>query len=95
MEVVSPEVAHQMQQEGKFLVEQQVLGHVYGITAAAVRKLQASGKLPVLDLDQVADVARLRAAGFQVNAVLALTSYTLMLEAPYRLCACYSCAVCC
>lgn len=68
MEVVSPEVAHRMQVDGRFLVDQQVLGHIYGISAASVRKLQASGKLPLLDLDHVADVAKLRASGFQVSA---------------------------
>jgi hypothetical protein len=66
MEVISAELAQQMVQEGKFLVHQTVMGHTYGISAAAVRKLQASGKLPVLDLDRVADVARLKESGFQV-----------------------------
>lgn len=67
MEVISAELAQQMVQEGKFLVHQAVMGHTYGISAAAVRKLQASGKLPVLDLDRVADVARLKESGFQVS----------------------------
>lgn len=67
MDVVSPEVAHQMQADGKFLIHQEVLGHVYGIVAASVRKLQASGKLPLVDIDRVADVAKLRASGFQVS----------------------------
>jgi guanylate kinase len=69
MEVISPELAQQMVQDGKFLVHQTVMGHTYGITAAAVRKLQASGKLPVLDLDRVADVTRLKESGFQVRYV--------------------------
>jgi hypothetical protein len=46
MEVVSVEVAQEMQAKGHFLLEQTVLGHVYGVTSAAVRKLQALGKLP-------------------------------------------------
>lgn len=67
MEVVLPEVAQQMVADGKFLIHQQVQGHVYGISAASARKLQASGKLPLLDLDRVADVDKLRDSGFQVN----------------------------
>lgn len=68
MEVVSVEIAQQMRAEGQFLVHQEVLGHIYGITSSAVRKLQAMGKLPVLDLDRVQDVEQLRASGFQVCA---------------------------
>jgi hypothetical protein len=69
MEVIYPKLAQQMVQDGKFLVHQTVMGHTYGIAAAAVRKLQASGKLPVLDLDRVADVTRLKESGFQVRCV--------------------------
>jgi hypothetical protein len=69
MEVISAELAQQMVQESKFLVHQTVMGHTYGITAAAVRKLQASGKLPVLDLDRVADVTKLKESGFQVSGM--------------------------
>lgn len=72
MHFVDAETAAEMQQQGKFIVHQQVLSHVYGITAASVRKLQAAGKLPLLDLDRVEDVARLRASGFQVGMVLLL-----------------------
>lgn len=68
MEVVPLEAAQQMRAGGQFLVHQEVLGHIYGITAAAVRKLQAMGKLPLLDLDRVQDVEQLKAAGFQVCA---------------------------
>jgi hypothetical protein len=68
MEVVPLEAAQQMRAGGQFLVHQEVLGHIYGITAAAVRKLQAMGKLPLLDLDRVQDVEQLKAAGFQVRA---------------------------
>jgi hypothetical protein len=68
MEVVSVEVAQEMQAKGHFLLEQTVLGHVYGVTSAAVRKLQALGKLPLLDLDRVADVAKLKSSGFQVGS---------------------------
>jgi guanylate kinase len=68
MEVVSLEAAQQMRAAGQFLVHQEVLGHVYGISSAAVRKLQALGKLPLLDLDRVQDVEQLRAAGFQVRS---------------------------
>lgn len=66
MEVVTLEAAQQMLQSGQFLVHQEVLGHIYGITSAAVRKLQAMGKLPLLDLDRVQDVEQLRTSGFQV-----------------------------
>ena len=54
---------------GQFLVHQEVLGHIYGIPSAAVRKLQALGKLPLLDLDRVQDVEQLRASGFQVHCM--------------------------
>lgn len=69
MEVVSLEAAQQMRAAGQFLVHQEVLGHIYGIPSAAVRKLQALGKLPLLDLDRVQDVEQLRAAGFQVRSI--------------------------
>lgn len=61
-------LAQQMRAEGQFLVHQEVLGHIYGITSSAVRKLQAMGRLPLLDLDRVQDVEQLRASGFQVCA---------------------------
>lgn len=61
-----------MAADGRFLVHQEVLGHVYGITAAAVRRLQAQGKLPLLDLDRVQDVQRLKAAGLQVCVVVSV-----------------------
>jgi hypothetical protein len=67
MQVVTLEAAQQMRDSGQFLVHQEVLGHHYGITSAAVRKLQAMGKLPLLDLDRVQDVEQLRASGFQVR----------------------------
>eukprot|EP00879_Flechtneria_rotunda_P032088 GHRR01035240.1.p1 GENE.GHRR01035240.1~~GHRR01035240.1.p1 ORF type:complete len:660 (+),score=243.45 GHRR01035240.1:528-2507(+) len=69
MEVISSELAQQLQHGGSFLVQHEVLGHTYGITTAAVRKLQASGKLPLLDLDRVADVQKLKAAGFKATYV--------------------------
>eukprot|EP00775_Hariotina_reticulata_P013032 gene13032-13161_t len=69
MEVVSVEVAQEMQAQGQFLLEQTVLGHVYGVTSAAVRKLQGLGKLPLLDLDRVADVVKLKSSGFQATYV--------------------------
>lgn len=56
-----------MRDSGQFLVHQEVLGHHYGIASAAVRKLQAMGKLPLLDLDRVQDVEQLRASGFLVR----------------------------
>lgn len=67
MEVVTLEAAQQMCDSGQFLVHQEVLGHHYGITGAAVRKQQALGKLPLLDLDRVQDVEQLRASGFLVR----------------------------
>jgi hypothetical protein len=69
MDVVSLEAAQQMRDTGQFLVQQEVLGHIYGITGAAVRKLQAIGKLPLLDLDRVQDVEQLQTNGFQVTAL--------------------------
>jgi guanylate kinase len=68
MEVVSLAHAQQMVAEGRFLVHQEVLGHVYGVTRASVRRAQARGKLPLLDMDRVADVAQLKAGGLQVCA---------------------------
>lgn len=80
MDVVPLDVAQQMRADGQFLIHQEVLGHVYGITATAVRKLQALGKLPLLDLDRVADVQRLREAGFQViSAVKGCFEKTILL----------------
>ncbi|KAF8071222.1 GLTP1 [Scenedesmus sp. PABB004] len=64
MVVVSPETAVALLAEGKLLAAERVGGHVYGVPAAAVRKLQASGRLPVLDLDRTAEASRLRGAGF-------------------------------
>lgn len=60
-------MAQEMRASGQLLVHQEVLGHIYGITSASVRKLQATGKLPLLDMDRVADVEQLRASGFQVG----------------------------
>lgn len=74
MEVVPLEVAQQMLAAGQFLVHEEVLGHHYGITSAAVRKLQALGKLPLLDLDRVQDVEKLRSSGIQVGTVHSYTT---------------------
>jgi hypothetical protein len=68
MEVVDAATLSAMQAAGKLLVCQRVLDHSYGISAAAVRKLQAAGKLPLLDLDLVEDAVALRGAGFKVGA---------------------------
>lgn len=81
MEVVSLETAQQMRAAGQFLVHQEVLGHIYGIPSAAVRKLQALGKLPLLDLDRVQDVEQLRAAGFQVRWAGCVTTGSSPLKA--------------
>jgi guanylate kinase len=66
MERVSASEADALLMQGKILVPQKVLGHMYGISATAVRQLQVAGKLPVLDLDRVEDVEQLRTQGFQV-----------------------------
>lgn len=44
-----------------------MLGHHYGITTAAVRKVQMSGALCLLDLDFVADAKQLRESGFDAT----------------------------
>lgn len=67
MNVVSLQEAQQMVADGRFLYHQEVLGHLYGVTASSVRKVQALGKLPLLDLDRVQDVEALKAAGLQVG----------------------------
>ena len=60
MTVVSREEADQLIASGGFLVYEETLGHVYGVTRAAVKKVLTSGKVCVLDLDRVADARRLR-----------------------------------
>lgn len=54
---------------GAFVVHEEAVGHHYGITAAAVKKVQASGCVPILELDRVADAKRLRAAGFEAHYI--------------------------
>ncbi|GMH36176.1 hypothetical protein BSKO_04044 [Bryopsis sp. KO-2023] len=54
-------------QEGKFLVHNKVLGNIYGIRKASVRKIQALGKVCVIDLDRVEDVEKLKKEGFNAN----------------------------
>lgn len=45
MVVVSQEAAAKMVQENAFLVHQTVLGNTYGIERAAVKRVQAAGKV--------------------------------------------------
>lgn len=68
MEVISPEAMAALLHEGALLVHREVLGHSYGISSLSVRKLQAAGKLVLLDVDQVEDAVKLKEAGFQVGA---------------------------
>ena len=70
MEVVPREKADAMlATPGVFLVHETTLDHVYGITAAAVKKVQSSGRVCVLELDHVADARRLRDEGFEATYI--------------------------
>ena len=70
LEVVPREQAEAMlAAPGTFLVHERALDHVYGITAAAVKKVQASGRVCVLELDHVADARRLRDEGFEATYI--------------------------
>lgn len=63
MVVISKQQADAWVADGSFLVRQTVLGHTYGIPAAAVRKIQTAGRVCILDIDNVSDAQSLRAAG--------------------------------
>ncbi|GAX74660.1 hypothetical protein CEUSTIGMA_g2108.t1 [Chlamydomonas eustigma] len=65
MEVVSKEEANALLASGAFLVHEAALDHVYGITVGAVKKVQATGRICVLELDHVTDAKRLRDQGFE------------------------------
>lgn len=67
MDVISQSEAQALLADDGLLVSQQVLGHVYGISAMAVKKLQTSGKLAVIDVDRVDNAAKLKQSGFQVR----------------------------
>jgi len=54
---------------GAFLVHEAVLDHIYGITYEAVKRVQSSGKVCVIELDHVADAQRLRDEGFDANYI--------------------------
>ena len=73
MEVVTREQAEAMLTaspgSGAFLVHEIALDHIYGVTYAAVEKVQSSGKVCVIELDHVADARRLRDEGFDANYV--------------------------
>jgi guanylate kinase len=58
----------ELQTKQQLLAVQQVLGHTYGISMAAVRQIQAAGKVAILDLDKVSDAVQLKAAGFKVGS---------------------------
>lgn len=67
MVVVSQDEAARMAAVGELLAHERVLGHTYGIAAASVRALVASGKLAVVDLDSVAHAQALKASGFKAR----------------------------
>lgn len=64
MTIISHEQASRDIASGAFLYHHTVLGEVYGVTRAALKQVQAMGGIPVLEVDYVADVAALRATGF-------------------------------
>ena len=65
--MLSPEQIEELQAKQQLLAVRQVLGHTYGISLAAVRQLQAAGKVAIIDLDKVTDAIQLRASGFKVR----------------------------
>lgn len=64
MAVVPLAEAEALLAAGQFLVHERALDHLYGVTRAAVKKVQASGRVCVVELDHVADAQRLREQGF-------------------------------
>ncbi|KAG1679244.1 hypothetical protein FOA52_009273 [Chlamydomonas sp. UWO 241] len=69
MEVVSADEAKVLIETGAFIVHEEAMGHVYGVTRGALKRVQASGRVPVLELDRVADAKALREAGFDAHFI--------------------------
>lgn len=69
MHVVPREEAQSLLASGQFLVHEETLDHIYGITRAAVKKVQASGRVCVVECDHVADARRMREEGFEATYV--------------------------
>lgn len=67
MVVVPRAEADAIQAAGGFATYREVLGEVYGITTAAIKKVGASGRVPVVEVDHVEDASALRARGFDAT----------------------------
>ncbi|GFR43730.1 hypothetical protein Agub_g4841 [Astrephomene gubernaculifera] len=67
MLVVSREEAAAISAAEGFMTYREVLGEVYGITVAAVKKVAASGRVPIVEVDHVEDAAALRRRGFEAT----------------------------
>ncbi|EFJ40819.1 adenylate kinase [Volvox carteri f. nagariensis] len=50
-----------------FALHKEVMGDVYGTELAAVKKVAASGRVPILEVDHVADAVELRRRGFDAT----------------------------
>lgn len=64
MAIISKAEADAVTAAGGWATRREVLGEVYGITVAAVKKVGASGRVPIIEVDHVEDAAALRARGF-------------------------------
>ncbi|PNH05620.1 Adenylate kinase, chloroplastic [Tetrabaena socialis] len=67
MTVVTREEAAGIIAADGFVLHREVLGDVYGTTLAAVKKVGASGRVPILEVDHVEDAVELRRRGFDAS----------------------------
>jgi hypothetical protein len=65
MQVVSQDEARQLAASGAFLYSRTAMGHTYGVQRQAVKKVQATGRVCVVELDHVEDAKKLRDSGFE------------------------------
>ncbi|GIL93290.1 hypothetical protein Vretimale_15687 [Volvox reticuliferus] len=67
MNVVSRADAEAIIASEGFALHKEVMGEIYGTTLVAVKKVAASGRVPILEVDHVADAVELRRRGFDAT----------------------------
>lgn len=67
MLVVSREEAEAIAAADGFALQKEVMGELYGTTMAAIKKVGASGRVPIVEVDHVEDAVALRQRGFDAT----------------------------
>ncbi|GLC37755.1 Adenylate kinase [Pleodorina starrii] len=67
MVVVPRAEAEALRASDGFAIVREVMGEIYGTSLTAVKKVAASGRVPVLEVDEVGDAAELRRRGFDAT----------------------------